>query len=535
MSSRSAHCTAVQKIPDDLPRYESLIHMLGAGVAQSSDRPAVICEQDSLTYAELGRAVAGFASALIERGSRGSRVAILVPNSIETVVAVFGAMAAHAQATPVNPFFTDAEMEKVLTGIDPKFLVCVAGTRGIATRMAATLGITHVLDMHDDHWSIGACRTRAPGGLQPAHEPDIDDLALLVYTGGTTGTPKGVNHHHRTLLWSALQHCTVWPVDFGEEAVLNVAPLFHIWGLGYAVLVSIYTRSTLVLIPKYDPEAVLDAIAEHHVTIFGGGPAPIYAGLLASPVASSTDFTSLKYCLSGGAPCPAELHCNWQKLTACALFEGWGMSEGAPFCVNPANGERKLLSVGVPVPETEVEIVDLDSGTKVLAIGESGEVRVRGPQIMSGYRNNPEETAYALRDGWMYTGDIGYIDDDGYVYLVDRKKDMVIVGGYNVYPREIDELLFKHPMIREAATVGRRDDRLGEVLVAFVALNDEQVLSEAECLDYCRQNLVKYKRPVAVKFIDSLPRTAANKIDKITLRRMAPQCESAVGQSDQQR
>lgn len=530
---RAAHCTAVQEISDKLPRYESLIHMLGAGVAQSADRPAVICEQDRLTYAELGQAVAGFASALIEQDGRGSRVAILVPNSIETVVAVFGAMAAHAQAAPVNPFFTDAEMEKVLSGIDPMFLVCVAGTRDFAVRMADRLGIVHVVDMHDDHWSIDACRKRAPQGLQPEHEPDFDDLALLIYTGGTTGTPKGVNHHHRTLLWSALQHCTVWPVDFAAEALLNVAPLFHIWGLGYGVLVSVFARATFVLIPSYDPEAVLRAISEQHITIFGGGPAPIYAGVLASPAAQGTDFTSLKYCLSGGAPCPGELHRNWEELTGCAIFEGWGMSEGAPFCLNPANGQRKLLSVGVPVPETEVEVVDIDSGTKVLSIGEAGEVRVRGPQVMSGYRNNPEETAYALRDGWMYTGDIGYIDEDGYVFLVDRKKDMVIVGGYNVYPREIDELLFKHPKILEAATVGRPDDRLGEVLVAFVALVDGQELSEAECLEYCRENLVKYKRPVAVKFVDGLPRTAANKIDKLRLRSMAPQAESRAGRPQQ--
>lgn len=519
--SRPAHCTAVQVVPDSLPRYDSLIDMLAAGIERFPEKPAVTCEQDSLSYSELGQAVAGFASGLADLGSDGARVAILVPNSIETVVAVFGAMAAHAQAAPVNPFFTPAEMEKVLIGIDPKFLVCVAATREAATRMAARVGIANVLDMHDADWSIKGCTDRAPMGLQPEHNPDSDDLALLIYTGGTTGTPKGVNHHHRTLLWSVLQHCTVWPVDFGEEFILNVAPLFHIWGLGYGVLVSVYAQSTFVLVPKYEPDAVLKAIAEHRITIFGGGPAPIYAGLLTSPAAADTDFSGLKYCLSGGAPCPEQLHRNWRQLTACDLFEGWGMSEGAPFCLNPAHGERKILSVGVPVPETQVEVVDLDTGTKILSIGESGEVRVRGPQIMSGYRNNPEETAYALRDGWMYTGDIGYIDDEGYVFLVDRKKDMVIVGGYNVYPREIDELLFKHPKIQEACTIGRPDDRLGEVLIAFVVLNNGDTLSENDCLAYCKENLVKYKRPVAVEFIDRLPRTAANKIDKIALRSVA--------------
>jgi long-chain acyl-CoA synthetase len=526
MSDR-AHSSAVQAVPESLPRYQSLIDMLAAAIANFPDKPAVICRQDSLTYSELGQAVAGMADGLAELGSRGQRVAILIPNSIETVVAFFAAMAAHAQAAPINPFFTKGELRKVLRGIEPEFLVCYSGTRDIATDMAAELGITHVIDMQGADWSIDACRGRAPEGLTPEHGPGYDDLALLINTGGTTGTPKGVNHHHRTLLWSCLLHCTVWPVNFGEESLLNVAQLFHIWGLGYGLLVSIYAQSTFVLIPTYEPEAVLYAIAENRVTIFGGGPAPIYMGLLASPAAADTDFSSLRYCLSGGAPCSEELHRNWRELTGCALFEGFGMSEGAPFCLNPASGTRKILSVGVPAPETDIEIVDLESGTEVLRTGESGEVRARGPQLMSGYRNNPCETAYALRDGWMYTGDIGYIDKDGYVFLVDRKKDMVIVGGYNVYPREVDELLVKHPKIQEACTVGKPHERLGEVLVAYVVIDDGESMSEDECLEYCHGNLVKYKRPVAVEFIDQLPRTPANKIDKMLLRNEARDLDPA--------
>ena len=322
-------------------------------------------------------------------------------------------------------------------------------------------------------------------------------------------------------MWSVLLHCAVWPVDIGREVILNVAPLFHIWGLGYGVIVSVYAQATFVLIPRFDAAVVLRAIDEYKVTIFGGGPAPIYAGLVNSEAASEVDFSSLKYCLSGGAPCPEDLHRRWEKLTGCPISEGWGMTEGAPFCVNSAHVVHKLLTVGPPAHETEIEIVDLDTGTTVLPMGEAGEIRARGPQIMSGYRNAPEETAYALRDGWMHTGDIGFIDDDGYVHIVDRKKDMVIVGGYNVYPREIDELLFAHPKVREATTVGRPHERLGEVLVAFVVLDDGESLNADECLEYCRENLVKYKRPVAVQFLPELPRTAANKIDKISLRKAA--------------
>src|SRR5690606_4172894 len=194
------------------------------------------------------------------------------------------------------------------------------------------------------------------------------------------------------------------------------------------------------------------------------------------------------------------------------------MSEGAPFCLNPDPGKRKLLSVGRPVPETEIQVVDLETGENVLPVGERGEVRVRGPQLMLGYRNKPEETRIALRNGWMYTGDIGYVDDEGFLFLVDRKKDMVIVGGYNVYPREVDEVLFNHPKIREAATVGKRDPRLGESLVAFVVLNAGETMTEDEFFAYCKEQMVKYKRPVEVRFVDSLPKTRTNKLDRPALR-----------------
>jgi long-chain acyl-CoA synthetase len=243
-------------------------------------------------------------------------------------------------------------------------------------------------------------------------------------------------------------------------------------------------------------------------------------GLLSSPLFAKADLSMLRYCLSGGAPCPAELHREWLEKTGRPLLEGWGMTEGAPFCLNPWDDKRKLLSVGNPVPGTEIEIVDVDTGEQVLPLGERGEVRVRGPQLMTGYREKPEETASALRDGWMYTGDIGYVDDEGFLFLVDRKKDMVIVGGYNVYPREIDEVLFKHPKIREAATVGKPDPRLGEVLVAFVVVDDGATLTSDEFFDYCKSEMVKYKRPVEVRFVEALPKTGTNKIDRPALREL---------------
>jgi long-chain acyl-CoA synthetase len=505
-------------IDSSLPRYESLVHMLEAAVEAQPDRTAVVWEDRTITYAEFGRAAAGLAEALDRAGVRGGRVVVMMPNTIEMDVALIAVMAAGAQVAPVNPFFTLRELVNVLGNVDASMIICDASVRQKAEDVATSLGIERVLTLGPNGESIAQWTRDESLTLRSGALPTGDDLALLIFTGGSTGIPKGVDHTHSGLVWSFQQHCTVWPVEFGAETFLNVAPMFHIWGLAYATWVPIYAQSTLVMVPKYDPDKVVRALSEHRVTVFGGGPAPIYMGLLASPLFGEADLSRLRYCLSGGAPCPEHLHREWQQRTGCPLLEGWGMSEGAPFCLNPAAGRRKVLSVGNPVPETRIEIVDVETGETILPRGETGEVRVQGPQLMRGYRKNPEETARTLRNGWIYTGDIGYLDDEGFLFLVDRKKDMVLVGGYNVYPREVDEVLFNHPKIREAATVGKHDDRLGEAVVAFVVLERGASLDEDEVFDYCKENLVKYKRPVEVHFIDALPRTGTNKINRRALR-----------------
>jgi len=501
-----------------LPRYASLAHMFRAAVNAHPDRVAVIWGDREIDYRGFGRAVNGLSARLAPALGKQGRAVLLMPNSIEMDIALMAVMSVGAQVAPVNPFFKPAELKKVMTGIDASALICDASTREAATRIAAEFGIGEVLCLDTDGSDIAAWTNDAALDAEPTELPGEDDLALLIFTGGSTGIPKGVDHTHRGLMYSILQHCSVWPLEQGAEVFLNVAPMFHIWGLAYSTWVPIYSGGTLVIVPKYDPDRVAEALGRYRVTVFGGGPAPIYMGVLASPLFDEADLSQLRYCLSGGAPCPEDLHREWLARAGQPLLEGWGMTEGAPFCLNPLDGERKLLSVGNPVPGTEVEIVDLESGTKVLPLGESGEVRVRGPQMMRGYRNNPEETRQALRDGWMYSGDIGYADGDGFVFLVDRKKDMVLVGGYNVYPRDVDEVLFNHPLIREAATVGKPDKRLGEVVVAFVVLDKGAKLSEEEFFAYCKDSMVKYKRPVEVYFVDALPKTGTNKINRLELR-----------------
>jgi long-chain acyl-CoA synthetase len=505
----------------NLPFHESLVHMLWHAVEGRPDGVAVVYQDRSITYRDFGRATNGLAALLESLALEPGPIVIMTPNSIEMDVAIMAVMSVGAQVAPVNPFLTVAEIGKVLDGFGTRAIVCDRSTREKAHAVADKLGVTQVITIGDGGEALSQWTRDARLDARPAKMPRADDLALSIFTGGTTGVPKGVDHTHRGLMWGLVQHVSVWPIPFGEGVFLNVAPMFHIWGLTYAAWVPIFTAGTLVMIPKYDPDEVVRGLAEHRVSIFAGGPAPIYMGLLRSPLFDQVDLSALKYCPSGGAPCPEDLHREWLDRTGCPVLEGWGMSEGAPFCLNPYDGRRKLLSVGNPVPGTEVEVVDLETGTRVLPMGEAGEVRVRGPQMMVGYHGKPDETAYALRDGYMYTGDIGYVDEDGFLFLVDRKKEMIIVGGYNVYPREIDEVLFNHPAIREAATVGKRDDRLGEVVVAFVALKQGVELGEEAFFAYCKDNLVKYKRPVEVRFIDALPRTGTNKIDRITLKGIA--------------
>ena len=303
--------------------------------------------------------------------------------------------------------------------------------------------------------------------------------------------------------------------------VLNVAPQSHIWGLGMTLLSPLLGANTIVNMPRYRPDLVLEALARHRVTIFAGGPSTIYNGLMGVPEFADAELGRLRRCFGGGAPFAAETLRAWERLTGVGIHEGYGMSEAAPLTGCPIGVPAKIGSAGLPVPETEVEVVDLGTGTRVLAAGETGELRFRGPQVISHYWNRPEETAAAIRDGWIHTGDIGFVDAEGWVHIVDRKKDMVIVGGYNVYPREIDEVLFAHPAAQEAATIGVPDDRWGEALRAYVVLRPGQSVSVADLAAWCAERLAKFKRPSGLSIEAALPKTPARKIDKMALRQRA--------------
>ena len=504
-------------IPADAPDYPTLVHALDAAAERVPDRVALIVDEQQLTYAQYRRAVAGMAAHLAPTVERGDRVALVMGNSIEMAVADFGAQAAGAQVAPLNPNLTDRELTPLFVDVDPSVVLCSPQHVERMAALAGRLGDARVEVVGDGglvvwQWADDpTCRL-------PERLPEPDDRCSMFFTGGTTGVPKGAEHTHRTTMAFCRINLSVWRFGFDDEVVLNVAPMFHIWGHHYSVIEPLYLGATAVIARQYQPELVLDLLERHRVTLFAGGPASIYVGLVNAPRIDEVDLSSLRFSLAGGAPCPEALLLRWRELAGHPILEGWGMSEGAPINVNPSFGPQKLLSTGPTVAETEIDVVDLETGTRVLPVGERGEIRVRGPQFTIGYRNRPEETAATIRDGWLYTGDIGYFDEDGYMFLVDRKKELILVGGYNVYPREVDELLTNHPAIREAATVGVPDAFLGEAVRAYVSLKPGEQVTVDDLADYCRANLAKYKRPREIVILDELPKKGPGKIDKLLLK-----------------
>lgn len=501
---------------------ETLAHMLAQSIQQAPDRTAVCVAGRELSYRELGQRVVALAAALHARVPRGGIVAAPLSNSIECVVTSFAAFAAGLRYAPLNPFYGRGELATLFTAQSPDLIVHNADSAATAAALAEDTG-SDLLLLDSTEPLQAASSDPTDDLLKVCPGLAADDPALLIFTGGTTGLSKAVEHTHAGLLFSIRAHCTGWELRYDVERILGVAPLFHIWGFGFATLAPLYLRGTLILVPRYQPEVVLQELARQSATVFAGGPAPIYIGLMASPQFGQHDLSHLTLALTGGSPCPQPLRKAWTQRVGCPLLEGWGMSEGAPLVFNWRAHAQRPSSVGHPAPGIELKLVDIADPSRVVGSGESGEVCVRGPQLMRGYRLQAEGTGTGLDpEGWLHSGDIGYQDEDGYLYLVDRKKEMILVGGYNVYPRQVEDHLRLHPDIREVAVVAIKDDVLGENPFAFVVPHCGHRIDVDAVLAWCQQTLVKYKRPVGMMILDELPRTGASKLDKRRLRTMLP-------------
>ncbi|MGI5219367.1 class I adenylate-forming enzyme family protein [Nocardia sp. CA-290969] len=503
------------------PRRESsgsMVECLRRAMIETPDRAAIVSGDRTLSYAELGRSAAGLARRLAGLIADGRPVAVVMPNGPELSVAIFAAWLTGAQVALMNPAFTDREMRLLLERSEANLVLAVAGAADTAAAAAESLGLELLVlgenDLVLESWWRDETLTIDVGQLPPPHR-----LATMMFTGGTTGVPKGVDHTHYTLMLTVRGMEECWPTRFGAEVWLNVAPSFHIWGLLMGILNPVYRNATVVTYRRFDPGSVAAAIRDHGVTVFGGGPAEIYAGLLSTDLVNRVNLSTLRICPGGGSRFSGALHDRWLRRTGVEIREAFGMTELAPIACNRSDMPSRLGSVGVPARSVEVRIVDLEDPNRFAAAGESGEIQVRAPHMTVGY-HDPAQGDGAFVDGWLNTGDIGYLDEDGYLFIVDRKKDMIIVGGFNVYPREIDETLCRYPGITEAATVGVPDHRRGERPVSFVVADHGVVLDETALADYCAADLAHYKQPREIRVVDQLPRTPASKIDRMALRRI---------------
>lgn len=496
----------------------SMVESLGHAINSIPVRTAIVCDGDRLNYLEFGRAAAGLARLLTSCVVRRRPLAVVMPNSIELSVSVFAVWLAGAQVTLLNPNYTAAELRPLLGQSGATAIIVKDGVGTAAESVASELGLDTVGVRDDDirQWSA-----ESGLGIDQFDYPDSDQLATMMFTGGTTGIPKPVNHTHGNLLLTVRGMEACWPTRLGDTW-LNVAPSFHIWGLLMGLLNPVYGYATVVLSP-FVPEQVVLEMQRHRVGVFGGGPAQIYAGILAAIESTGAELPCLRVCPGGGSPFTADLHQRWFRTTGLRIHEAYGMTEIAPISCNPSDKPPLVGSVGVPAPLIELRIVGPESSGTRLPVGEPGEIQVRAPHMTidaQGSGNGIDRAEFERP--WFDTGDMGYLDSEGNLHIVDRKKDMIIVGGYNVFPREIDEVLTRHQDVLEAATVGAPDVQRGERAVSFVVLTQGSAIDEAALFRYCSGSLAKYKLPREILFVDALPRTPANKIDRRALRQRLP-------------
>jgi long-chain acyl-CoA synthetase len=483
------------------------------------------------TYQEVTRAANGFANVLQKKGvQKGDRVAIMLPNCPQYVISYYGTLFAGGIVTQVNPMLVEREIEHILNDSGAETIVVfdavyprvksVQKNTKLKTIIVVSLPPTgqEIEDYTFESFMAEAAGAPAPVDIDPAH-----DVALLQYTGGTTGRSKGAMLTHRNLYANVLQCYEFFKdtTNIGQDRYLTVIPLFHVFGMTACMNLSIFTASESIMLPRFDLEEVLNTIKVEQPTTFPGVPT-MYVAITNHPKAQEYGIDSIVVCNSGSAPMPLELMKEFEGKTGAKILEGYGLSEASPVThCNPIFGERKPGSVGIGYPSTDYKIVDLGTGAEEVPTGELGELVIKGPQVMKGYWNMPEETAITLRDGWLYTGDIARVDEDGYLYIVDRKKDLIIASGYNIYPRDIEEVIYEHPAVQEAVVVGVPDPYRGETVKAYVVLKAGKEATEEEIIDYCRQNLAAYKVPKLIEFRSELPKTNVGKILRRALREEA--------------
>ncbi|MBI1820930.1 MAG: long-chain fatty acid--CoA ligase [Nitrospirae bacterium] len=525
------------KIPS-IPLHQILID----SAKKYPENPALIFYGKTVSYSELDDLSNRFGNVLKSFGIRaGDRVTLMFPNIPQCVIAYYGALKIGAVPVQTNPLYVEREIEHQLKDSDseiiialdlfyPRIKAVMEKTKlrqiilcRIADFLPPLLKLLYPLKAKKEgqwikvekqpfiHDFMTLVKNASPQLSRQEVKPE--DIALLQYTGGTTGTAKGVILTHTNLVANTVQ-CRTWMPGLkeGKETFLAVIPFFHVYGMTACMNLAVYLAGSLVLVPRFKTQDVLKNIEKHKATVFQGVQA-MYVAINHFPGIEKRNLSSIKICVSGGGPLHVEVQEKFESLTHGKVVEGYGLTESSPVThCHPINGMRKKGTIGLPLPLTDARIVDLEKGENDVPPGEIGELVVKGPQVMKGYWKRPEETASTLRHGWLYTGDMARMDEDGFFYIVDRKKDMIKTGGENVYPREVEEVLYQHSKIKDAVVVGLPDPFSVEMIKAYIVLNEGETAAEEEILAHCRKNLAKFKVPKLIEFRKELPKTIVGKV-----------------------
>ena len=549
MDPRSWHTSYAAGVPTTLTYDRTTVSAAFSRSAKNfPHHPALNYMGRTITYSELGSMVRSFARALSDMGiGPGDKVAVCLPNIPQAIIANYAVFRIGAVAVLCNPLYTERELAYQLNDSDAKIIVTLTLLVPRVEKIKDQTKIKKIIACHIHSFLPFPKKQLFPlvkkemfRKITPTDtvklftdlirgktdDPVVDksrweDVAALLYTGGTTGVSKGVMLTHANLSCNVQQFVAWFPdLKKGEESLVGNFPVFHSAGFTAIQNFCLWQAYEIILVPRPEPAINIEILKKYHPTFLPGVPT-IFVGLLADPAFRKLNFSSIKGFFSGAAPLAADTIRELKNLTGADMCEVYGSTENSPIVsVTPWGGQIKPGTVGCPVPDTDVKIVDIETGETEMPTGETGEILIKGPQIMKGYYKKPAETDEVLRDGWFYSGDIGKFDKDGYLSIVDRKKDMIIAGGYNIYPLELDNVLFDHPKILEACTIGVPDTYRGETVKAFIVPKKDETLTEKEVIAYCKKNLAAYKVPKQIEFMEELPKSAVGKILRRKLKEM---------------
>ncbi len=512
--------------PEGIPRTITypkvpLQRLLKDSAEKHPKKVAIDCETDQISYEKLDMLSDKLASALRDMNvKKGNSVLIFLPNIPEFAISYYAILKAGGVVAPANPLSKEMELEYALGNSDSEIIITHESLYPTVRNVQRRADLRNIIVVGEKQYpNANLFRDLTAEYASRVIEAEIQpkqDVAVIQCTGGTTGTPKGAMLTHHNLVSNALMNA-YWFNWTSNDVVLGILPLSHSWGACY-MNSTIYVGATLVLHARFDPERVLELVEKKKVTVWYGA-ATMFTIIVNHPAITKYDLSSLRCVKAGAAPIPDNTKRKWDSLTGVELILGYGLTEASPETHNSPPNKVKIGSIGIPIIDTDAKIVDIETGTKELPAGEVGELIVKGPQVMKGYRKRPEETKRALRDGWLYTGDIANMDEEGYFYIVDRLKDTIKYKGYSVFPTEVENVLYMHPSIRECAVIGRPDSVAGEIPKAYVVLKEGATITKDALIEYCKQRIAPYKRIREVEFIVELPKNNAGKILRRALRK----------------